>query len=659
LQLIRNRKVLILFDLIALIISITWTYCIIKFNTADRSTQDVSIEITPDYQITSGKKINMWSEGTVFEQGRAAYFYAAQPKVSVSPSIKVLGLDQGYIRGTIVSKIELQAVDDKSQVYWSFLIEEKPIQSFDFSKGMAGQADRYLYYLEKIMLNAPAAFEQVTKISKELKFEAGIFQLVYFFTINITGLANEINVSKTFEQSLPINLYQVYFTIPKTQDILTLIPLVQSDFTSGPRSLILLLMENILPVSLVVFFSIMFYILLKEDKLKLSKEKMEHRRFKEWITEGNAEIEVKDRFSIHILNLEGLVDLAIDLDRRVIHDSKINKYYVLTEDMVYYHDPASTNEILDNRQQLGRLLLERGLLQPEQLEIGLFYQKKIGSRLGESLIALDFIDEITLYSTLAAQQKMDYYELNLEKEVSDISWLDRMSLQQARVLMVLPLGERADKKLVIACSEIFKDGIWRELEEIFDTQIHIVVTRPTVIFEVLKRIEMSESQKKGEVNRISKNQDIKPWKRLSEQEWDEFKCSYYRGHIKHELLLKAAGLVKPCINIQKMEQGIDTGCMVKKPDIHGEMTILVEGIEKAAAAMEWKLRQENKLPGLLDLLLKANYLTVETVEWINREYALQNVSILQFIIKNYLASEDTVNNAAFLLETLKSILYRS
>ena len=88
--------------------------------------------------------------------------------------------------------------------------------------------------------------------------------------------------------------------------------------------------------------------------------------------------------------------------------------------MTYIHDPGLTNPFIDNKQQLGKILIDRGLIQPEQLETGLYYQKRIGCRLGESLIALGFIDETILYSTLAAQQKIAYYELDTKKEITEI-----------------------------------------------------------------------------------------------------------------------------------------------------------------------------------------------------------------------------------------------
>jgi hypothetical protein len=58
----------------------------------------------------------------------------------------------------------------------------------------------------------------------------------------------------------------------------------------------------------------------------------------------------------------------------------------------------------------------------------------------------------------------------------------------------------------------------------------------------------------------------------------------------------------------------------------------------------------------LDLLVEANYITKETREWIKRELILQEIPIEKLLLANYLASEDTINNAIHLLNTLQTLI---
>lgn len=61
--------------------------------------------------------------------------------------------------------------------------------------------------------------------------------------------------------------------------------------------------------------------------------------FDEWITEGRVPSQVADRTAIEVDTLEGLVDVAIDSDRRVISDASRGVCVVVLEDSIYRFSP--------------------------------------------------------------------------------------------------------------------------------------------------------------------------------------------------------------------------------------------------------------------------------------------------------------------------------
>lgn len=639
------RQVLIPLVLIALIISAVWTYSSIKSKSSDTVVKGVTLSIIPDYQIISGKTLIAWPAGTVLPQGMASYFYAALPTVNVSPTIKIEGMEQGLLNGTIKSQIIIQSIDDKSQIYWQHMLRETPVESFTLSKGSSNQPDQLTYNSDNIALDVISAYNSITQISSELMFQNGVYQLVVNSDIKLTGTVNGIQIDRSLTQSLPLILQQVSFSVPKSQDIITDISF--NDNNSSPslkQTLIELIQNNYIQISITGSLLLLLIFLLMIGKRNKSEDEIHHKRYKEWITEGS--VEVKDKLKINILNLEGLVDLAIDLDKRVIYDSKINKYYVLTEDIVYLYDPVRIHGMIDNKQQLGKLLIDKGLLKPEQLEVGLYYQNKIGSRLGESLIALGFIDESTLYSTLAAQQKIDFYELDPDKDRIDTYWTDKMSIQKAYALMSLPLGIRDDGRMVIACSETASEGIKKTLQEMFGTEIYLVASRPSSIYEALKKLDIQEK------HRLNIN---KP-ENLTEEEQDQIISSYYRGKMKNELFLKSLGYLDSDTLAQIPQKESLLTWLVNKNIMTSEYVSLIKGLDRAIEDMEWKSRQEKQIPSLLDLLLKANYLTPETVEWVEQELKIQDLQVDQLLLRNYLASSETLSSAKFLIDHLQSIL---
>lgn len=638
----------------ALIASIAWTFISISPEPESKPAE-ATVRVIPQYHIITRKSLRTWPAGTVFEPGMAAYFYAAEPRLDITPIIQATGMEQGLIHGTIESEMALQAIDDKSRAFWSYPIEEIVAEEFSLSLNIPQQTDMTSHLTSGLSVAFPETYQLLTQISDELQFYNGLFQLVMTSRIHIQGTINGIAVDKKLEQNLPVTLQQVSFSIPKPQDAISQVSFTTNMDSESPQTMMDILRTNYFPLSVNLILLLLLIFLLLSRQRNKPKAAIEHKRFKEWITEGI--VDAKDKTMIHILSLEGLVDLAIDLDKRVIYDSRVSKYYVLAEDMVYVYDPVRPHTRLE-KQQLGKLLLERGLIQPEQLEIGLYYQKKFGRRLGESLIALGFIDEITLYSTLAAQQKIDYYELNPADAIADLNWLNGMRVQRARALMALPLGKRSDGQLVVASSELSREGTRKALEEIFGSDIYLVAARPSVIFQALEQID-AEQRKKSTPSSIVHADKEHPARHLTGKEEEQFLASWYRGHIIEALLLKASGLVFQDRLNEVPEQEALLPWLVNKNIIQGEVANLLKGLDKAVQAMEWQDRQRKKTPGLLELLVQSNYICAKTEEWINQELPLQGLPLEQLLHENHLVSKDTVNNALLLLDTLKNLLTKA
>lgn len=77
-------------------------------------------------------------------------------------------------------------------------------------------------------------------------------------------------------------------------------------------------------------------------------ERPEHReyrrqreQFDEWITKAVLPDEFGDRATVDVESLEGLVDVAIDCDRRVIEDARDGGYYVTSDGVVYAYRPPA------------------------------------------------------------------------------------------------------------------------------------------------------------------------------------------------------------------------------------------------------------------------------------------------------------------------------
>lgn len=646
------RRYLVPILLLGLLASALWTYNSIKAQPVKSLPKEVTLSVIPEYEIISGKQLTVWPKGTTLPQGLASYFYAAEPMLILTPRVTLSGAEQAFFNARITSGVVLQAVDDKGQVYWQYPFIKTPERSFTLSQEPGGLEDQSSFAADELRLELAPAYEAINRISGELMFQTGTFQTMIYTEVEVSGEINGNTAEETLVQTLPITMQQAGFILPKTQEAAAEITLLEAEEIPGfGETVIVTIRNHRIPFGATAFLLLLLFLILVTtgDKSKTAKE---HRRFREWITEGS--VELKDRLQIHIHGLEGLVDLAIDLDRRVIYDSRMERYYVLTEDIVYVYDPENLRSLLDHKQQLGKLLMEQGLLSTEQLEMGLLYQKKIGRRLGESLVALGLIDETTLYSTLAAQSNLDYTELDPEGEF-DTGWLDKLNPREAIALMALPLGRRADGRLVIASAEAARANMKETLREIFSTDIYLIAARPTAIVEALERINAREREKDS----LSRQEDgKKPSTKegLSEEELDRFRASYFRGVIQPELLLKAYGRVKASVLSQVPEKENLLGWLVNKNIISSCAAGLIRGLGKATEAMEFKLRQEKKVPSVTEIMAGAEFITVETKAWAEQEALIQGEPAERILISNFITTEDTVAQAELLIGILRQLL---
>ena len=81
-------------------------------------------------------------------------------------------------------------------------------------------------------------------------------------------------------------------------------------------------------------------LLVAEAERPLVEHSRERDEFDDWISRGRFPREILEQSKVRIDSLEGLVDVAIDSERRVIEDTQTGSYYVV-DDLVYAYDPPA------------------------------------------------------------------------------------------------------------------------------------------------------------------------------------------------------------------------------------------------------------------------------------------------------------------------------
>jgi type IV pilus assembly protein PilB len=102
------------------------------------------------------------------------------------------------------------------------------------------------------------------------------------------------------------------------------------------------------------------------------------------------------------------------------------------------------------KKRLGDILIQAGIITPDQVTVAMEAQKKTKERLGKSLIRLGFITEENLIKTLAHQLKLNH--VNLKEEKIDPLLTQVISEKVARRHLVVPLT-RMGQVLMVAMAD--------------------------------------------------------------------------------------------------------------------------------------------------------------------------------------------------------------
>lgn len=104
------------------------------------------------------------------------------------------------------------------------------------------------------------------------------------------------------------------------------------------------------------------------------------------------------------------------------------------------------------RKRLGELLIEKGVITPDQLQIALLEQQRIGKPLGETLLALGFVTEDLLSETLS--ETLGQEAVDLEHILADPQALAIIPKETARRYGVFPVSfDPESRQLTIAIAD--------------------------------------------------------------------------------------------------------------------------------------------------------------------------------------------------------------
>jgi type IV pilus assembly protein PilB len=143
---------------------------------------------------------------------------------------------------------------------------------------------------------------------------------------------------------------------------------------------------------------------------------------------------------------------------------------------------------VSGRLKLGQILVNRGILAPDQLAAALADQQENGTRLGMTLVRMGFVDEETLIRTLAGQVKLPVARIRGKRVSPDV--LECIPVDLAEKHRCLPLffkQEGGERVLFVAMEDPSDSDAIDAIASASGQVLRLVLVGPTELEEALQR----------------------------------------------------------------------------------------------------------------------------------------------------------------------------
>ena len=211
-----------------------------------------------------------------------------------------------------------------------------------------------------------------------------------------------------------------------------------------------------------------------------------------------------------ILIKEGLITIG-QFQNALKYQKKLKKHMPMGQILV--NQKAITQKMLNfvlNRFQkriyLGDLLIQSGVLTKQQLEVGLKHQKKMGIRLGDALVKLNFITEEVMKQTLCTQLNipfLDFANITLKPELSKL--INKNYALKHGVVPIATIGQT----MTLLMDDPTNTELIEELQQITGYSINVVASTNSDILDAFAELyeEIKHSGTSSEIELIDQGVD--------------------------------------------------------------------------------------------------------------------------------------------------------
>ncbi|MDJ1433734.1 DUF5305 domain-containing protein [Halostagnicola sp. A-GB9-2] len=313
-----------------------WTYqvnAVPEFEQEDRVVEQWGESTAYNHSVLVTDDTAVWSSGERLSN-RPIYYTAVSTELNGAYSYEYTATD-GDVTVTSETYLLVRGVDDGGgeTVFWEFSepLEELTTESLD-------PGDEHTI---EFALDIEDVQEDVFEVEEDLGASEGAVDIRVVSATEVEGEIEGEQVRTTYDSEMPLEISSSTFSVGDIDTVdeqeqtteQTEIP-VEASALESLGSIIAFGTALALSIALVVGRNANYIEITEEEKQRLQFER-NRERFDEWITTGTFPSEREYESTILVDDLTGLIDVAIDTNKRVIEDQQLGVSTVLDEEYSY------------------------------------------------------------------------------------------------------------------------------------------------------------------------------------------------------------------------------------------------------------------------------------------------------------------------------------
>jgi hypothetical protein len=285
------------------------------------------------YSVPVTKENPLFEIGTRLEMGKPAYFLVASPTTDISFTYRLEPANSSEISGKLETMIIATGKgmsDGEEKIFWR---KEFPLKSEEGNTIWKGAT-----VTRKFSIDVPEVKSMVNNVQEQLNYSKDA-NIEIVNRVNYHGKVNGEKIFGTKDFAIPLIISSSYYQLPEKLDFSEDTNITRKVSSKSYPSLSSVFFPLALSLLSLVLASGTLICTRKKNVEPEYKEKQEKERrrspFKEFISRGKLPKDSNSLMKIEISSLQELIDVAVDMNSRVIYDEEVNTYFILQSGAMY------------------------------------------------------------------------------------------------------------------------------------------------------------------------------------------------------------------------------------------------------------------------------------------------------------------------------------